>query len=164
MDFGYEIVRLWERPAEELLAADLGVVPLAMLGRLPEGMSLEDGLAAVAGRVAERFVHEATPERVKKLLTDAYLLTGLRVRRDVAKGIFAGVRVMHESDTYLAILDEGQEKHAKKILLLVGEKRLGPANESVQARLADVTDLERLDRMVLQAVTAATWQEILDTP
>src|SRR5262249_5204703 len=37
MDFGYEIVRLWERPAEELLAADPGVAPLAMLGRLPEG-------------------------------------------------------------------------------------------------------------------------------
>jgi hypothetical protein len=31
MDFSYEIVRLWERPAEELLAADLGVATLAML-------------------------------------------------------------------------------------------------------------------------------------
>src|SRR5262249_44010258 len=40
MDFGYEIVRLWERPAEELLAAELGVVPLAMLGRLPDNLSL----------------------------------------------------------------------------------------------------------------------------
>src|SRR6266481_6419046 len=39
MDFSYEIVRLWERPAEALLTADLGVVPLAMLGRLPEGLS-----------------------------------------------------------------------------------------------------------------------------
>ena len=34
MDFTYEVVRLWERPAEELLAADVGVAPLAMLGRL----------------------------------------------------------------------------------------------------------------------------------
>src|SRR6266480_6128916 len=33
MDFGYEVVRLWERPAEELLAVDLGVAPLAVLGR-----------------------------------------------------------------------------------------------------------------------------------
>src|SRR5256885_9403913 len=39
MDFSYEIVRLWERPAEELLTADLGVAPLAMLGRLPEYLS-----------------------------------------------------------------------------------------------------------------------------
>jgi hypothetical protein len=51
MEFGYEVVRLWERPAEELLAADLGVAPLAMLGRLPEGLPLEEGLAAVARRI-----------------------------------------------------------------------------------------------------------------
>src|SRR5947209_10490078 len=40
MSFSYEIVRLWERSAEELLAADLGVLPLAVLGRLPEDGSL----------------------------------------------------------------------------------------------------------------------------
>jgi hypothetical protein len=71
---------------------------------------------------------------------------------------------MHESDTYLAILDEGQEKYAKKAVLLVGQKRLGPPDESVKARLDGITDLERLDRMLLQAVSAAGWQEILDTP
>lgn len=163
MDFSYEPVRLWERPAEELLTADLGVSPLAMLGRLPEGLSLEDGLTAVAQRVVERLTNEGPPERVKKLLTDALLLTGLRVRRDAARRIFRGVRAMQESDTYLMILDEGQEKHAKKAVLLVGAKRLGAADESVKARLDLVTDLERLDRMLVQAVTAASWQEILDT-
>jgi hypothetical protein len=71
---------------------------------------------------------------------------------------------MHESDTYLAILDEGQEKRARKDILLVGEKRLGPPEDSVKAHLDGITDLERLGRMLLQAVTAASWQEILDTP
>lgn len=94
MEFRYEIVRLWERPAQELLAADVSVTPLAMLGRLPENLPLEDGLAAVAGQVVERLTREVPPERVKKLLTDALLLTGLRVRRDVAKRIFRGVLVM----------------------------------------------------------------------
>ena len=73
---------LWQRLAEELLAVELGVTPLAMLGRLPEGLTLKDGLAAVAGQVVERLMNEAPPDRVKKLLTDAYLLTGLRVRRE----------------------------------------------------------------------------------
>src|SRR4051794_7598540 len=59
MEFSYEIVRLWERPAEELLAADLGVAPLAMLGSLPESLSLGDGLSAVAQRVVERLTSEA---------------------------------------------------------------------------------------------------------
>ncbi len=163
MDFSYEVVPLWERPTEELSGADLGVTPLAVLGRLPAGLALEDGLTAVAQRIAERLVKEAPLERAKKLLTDAFLLTGLRVRRDVAARIFRGVRAMHESDTFLAILDEGQEKHAKKAILLVGEKRLGPADESVKAYLGGITDLERLDRMLLQAVTATGWQEILAT-
>ena len=133
MEFTYEVVPLWRRPADELLTADLGVVPLAMLGRLPEGLSLEDGLVAVAQRVAERVMPEAAPERAKKLLTDAYLLTGLRVRRDAAARIFGGIRVMHESDTYLAIIDEGQEKGTRDDILIFGEERFGPPTESVRA-------------------------------
>jgi hypothetical protein len=164
MAFGYEMVRLWERPAESLLAADLGVVPLAVLGRLPEGLSLEDGLTAVARRVVERLLNEAPPDRAKKLLTDALLLTGLRVRRDLAFKIFRGVRVMQESDTYLAILDEGQEKCARDDVLIIGEERFGSPDESVKSQLDGVTDLARLKRMVRRAVKAGNWQEILNTP
>jgi hypothetical protein len=164
MDFTYEVVPLWDRPAEELLAADLGVVPLAVLGRLPAGLSLEDGLTAVARRVVERLTQEAPPDRAKKLLTDAFLLTGLRVRRDVAARIFRGVRAMQESDTYLAILDEGKERATRDNILVVGEERFGPPAEAVQAQLANVTDLERLKRMLRRAVKAANWEEILSTP
>jgi hypothetical protein len=164
MEFNYEIVRLWERPAAELLAADLCVAPLAMLGRLPEDLSLEDGLAVVAKQLVERVINEASPDRVRKLLTDAYLLTGLRVRRDSADRIFRGVRAMQESDTYLAILDEGREKGAREDILLVGEERIGPPDESVKAKLQEVADLGRLKRMVRRAARAASWQEILDTP
>ena len=153
MEFGYEVVRLWERPAEELLAADPGVAPLAMLGRLPEGLSLEEGLAAVARRVVERLANEAPLDRAKKLLTDAYLLTGLRVRRDVAARIFRGVRAMDESDTYLAILDEGQEKGIRGVILLQGEDRLGPPDASVRAALQNITDLARLNRIAPDAAS-----------
>ncbi len=164
MDFGYEIVRLWERAAEELLAAELGVTPLAMLGRLPEGLSLEDGLTAIAQRVVERLTREASPDRAKKLLTDALLLTGLRVRRDAAQRIFRGIRAMQESDTYLMILDEGQEKALRELILVLGEDRFGPPDESVKGRLNSITDLDRLKRIARQTPKAAGWQEIVDTP
>src|SRR5205807_183142 len=134
--------------AADLLVADLGVVPLAMLGKLPEEVSREDGLALIARQVVERLTREAPPERATKLLTDAFLLTGLRVRREVAARIFRGVRAMHESDTYLAILDEGEERFAREVILLQGEDRVGPPEESVRARLNTSTDLERLKRMV----------------
>jgi hypothetical protein len=164
MDFGSEVVPLWDRPAAELLAADLGVTPLAVLGRLPEGLSLEEGLAVVASQLVERLQKEAPTERLKKLLTEALLLTGLRVRRDVAARIFRGVRAMQESDTYLMILDEGQEKATREGILLVGEARLGPPDETVTVQLNNVTDLGRLKRMLRWAATAANWQEILGTP
>jgi hypothetical protein len=75
---------------------------------------------------------------------------------------------MEESDTYLMILEQGeekgQEKHAKKAVLLVGEERLGPPDESVKAHLDGITDLEHLDRMLRRAAKALSWQEILETP
>ena len=71
---------------------------------------------------------------------------------------------MQESDTYLAILDEGQEKFAKETILLFGGERLGPPEEWVKVQLNSVMDLERLRRMLRHAAKAASWQEILDTP
>ena len=113
-------------------------------------------------------IKAAPADRQKKLLTDAFLLTGLRVRRDVAAKIFRGVRAMHESDTYLAILEEGQEKGLEKAtrnaILVVGEERLGSPEESLITQLDLVTDLDRLKRMVRRAAKAGRWQEILDTP
>ncbi len=164
MDFSYEIVRLWERSAEQLLTADLGVTPLAMLGRLPEDLDLVDGLSAVACRLVERVLQEAPPDQARKLLTSALLLTGLRVRRDAASKIFRGIPAMQESDTYLMILDEGREKATREAILVVGGELLGPPDESVKAQLNLVTDLDRLKRMLRRAVKAANWQEILDTP
>jgi hypothetical protein len=164
MEFSYQVVRLWERAVEELLGADLGVVPLAMLGRLSEKGSLEDGLTVIAQRVVERIIKEAPADRATKLLTDAYLLTGLRLRRDAATRIFRGVRAMQESDTYLAILDEGQEKATREDILAVGEERLGTPDDTIKSQLSNITDLARLKRMVRRAAKAASWQEILDTP
>jgi hypothetical protein len=71
---------------------------------------------------------------------------------------------VHESDTYLAILDEGQEKATREAILVVGEERLGPADEAARSLLSSITDLDRLKRMVRRAVKAASWQEILTTP
>lgn len=71
---------------------------------------------------------------------------------------------MEESDTYLMILDEGRVMHAKKTIIIVGEDRLGPADDSVRMRVESIQDLERLNRMIRRAVKVATWQEILDTP
>jgi len=168
MLFEYEVVRLWERPAERLLAGELGLAPLAILGELPQGTALEDGLAAVVQRLVDRLKHEAQPEQSIKLLTTALLLAGLRVSRDVALKVFRGVPMLEESDTYLMILEQGEERGEERAtrrhIQLVGEERLGAADEKIREQLAKIADPERLERMLRRALTAANWQEILSTP
>lgn len=70
---------------------------------------------------------------------------------------------MHESDTYLAIIDEGQEKCARDGILLIGEDRISPPENSIRAALRNISDVDRLKRMLRRSAKAKTWQEILDT-
>jgi hypothetical protein len=161
MDYEYEPIRLWERPVADLLAGDLGVVPLAVLGQLPVGVDLETGLAGVIERVSERLQREAPPEQVRRLLTAAFVLTGLRVSRELALQLFQGVRAMRESDTYMAILDEGRIDEVKKLILRFGQKSCGAPAESVLASLAAITDLERLELLLERSRDIKTWEELL---
>jgi hypothetical protein len=94
----------------------------------------------------------------------AFLLTGLRVTRNLALTIFKRVQMLEESDTYLMILEQGEERARRGDILIIGEERFGAADESVRNQLGSVTDLERLKRMVRKVATAVSWQEILDTP
>ena len=75
-------------------------------------------------------------------------------------------RVMKDSDTHWAIFDEGQEIEAKSLILRMGQKLLGPPDESITAKLSSITDLARLDHLIdrLFDGTTASWQDLLDTP
>ncbi len=70
---------------------------------------------------------------------------------------------MEDSDTYLAIREEGEKQQARKTVVLLAEERLGGPAEADRSKLEGITDLERLNRMIRQAVKAASWQEILET-
>jgi hypothetical protein len=164
MDFSFEMVRLWRRPVKRLLKGGLGTLPLATLCRLPEGVPLEEAMAGVVRQIEERLRQEAPEPEVKKLLTAAFTLTGLRVSREVAQSIFQGVQGMRESTTYQFILDEGRIEEAQKILLRQGRQRFGLASDAVKTTLLGTTDLERLERMADRLLQVSSWQELLETP
>lgn len=164
MDFGFEIIRLWERPAEALLTGPLGAAPLAMLGALPEGADLVEGLTGVAQRLIERLEREAEPRQKKLLLTAAFVLTGLRIKRNQALQVFAGVRAMRESDTFLAILDEGREMEARRVIRMLAQRTLGEPDDQTVTRLEGITDIDRLERIIQRVGEAPNWQDLLDTP
>src|SRR4051794_9865206 len=89
-----------------------------------------------------------------RLLASAYVLTGLRVRHDLARKIFAGVKAMKESETSLAILDEGAERESRLTILRQGTRKLGDPDEQTIPRLEGIADLERLRRIVDRATEA----------
>jgi hypothetical protein len=161
MDFGYEVIPLWERPVEALLASGLGTLPLAPLCRLPEGLSLEDGMRWVLSRVVERLDREGEPALVRRLLTATFVLMGLRLDRDLVRALFQGVRFMRESDTYQAILDEGEARGLQNTLLRLGRKRFGEPDEAVRQAVRAISDLERLGRLTEDLLDVSTWQELL---
>jgi hypothetical protein len=77
---------------------------------------------------------------------------------------------MRESDTYLAIFEQGYHEgrllEAKRWILRTGQTRLGPPNQTTTAAIEEIEDLERLERIIdrvfERSVTA--WPEVLSTP
>jgi hypothetical protein len=71
---------------------------------------------------------------------------------------------MEESDTHLAIREEGEKIAGREDILIVGEERFGVPDDPVRPQVNAVNDLSRLKRKFLRSVTAADWQEVLETP
>jgi predicted transposase YdaD len=163
--FTFEVVRLWQRPVRPLLRGGLGTLPMATLCQMPAGRPLPDALREVVRAIDERLHHEAPPGQAAKLLTAAYVLTGLRLPPDSAAQVFQqGVMRMRESTTYQAILDEGRVMTLKKILLRQGRLQFGTADAATEAAVQSITDGDRLERMTERVLTATSWQELLQTP
>jgi predicted transposase YdaD len=172
VDFGYEVVRLWRRPARRLLTGGPGALPLAVLGRLPEGRSVEDGLAWVVDEMDRRLRRRAGRAEARRLFTAAFVLSGLRVPKEIAQRVFGGVTAMRESSTYMGILEEGRAegraegevRAARRILLRQGQKRFGAPDPAVVAALEAIADVDRLERMSERLLDVRTWSGLLATP
>src|SRR5438552_3042589 len=163
MDFGFEIVRLWQRPAEALLSGSLATLPLAPLGQLPAGSSPGEALPAIIRRIEERLSQDATPEAAAKLMRATFVLTGMVVAKATLQNLFAGVRFMQESSAYDVLVEEGEVKALRETLLRQGRKRFKSADESIAASVNTITDLDRLKRMTERLLEVTTWQELLST-
>jgi predicted transposase YdaD len=160
--FWFRVVRIWERPVDELLNGGLGVLPLAPIAavepeRLPE----------VIRRMGERFEHEAPPSLVGDLWAATDLLLGLRYDRDLAQHLLRGVRGMRESATYQAILEEGrvegEARGARRVLLALGTSRFGAPDVGTAAAIERLDNPDVLDRLALNVHQTSSWQELLAT-
>ena len=71
-EFRYNVLRTWERPADEILAGGLATLPLAPLARVKE-----NELPTVIQAMQQRLDREATKSQAGTLWTATFLLMGL---------------------------------------------------------------------------------------
>jgi predicted transposase YdaD len=169
--FRYHVVRIWEQPVVEVLAAGLPVLPLAPVANV-EPAKVPDVLMAIS----ERLVREASPEQAATIWAATKVLMGLRYPKEQVEGFMRGtsamildIRGIEESSVYQDIFAKGEAEGeakgrlevARETLLRQGRKKLGPASEAVEAQITALGDLNRLNDLLDRILEVSTWDELL---
>ncbi|MFL5341567.1 MAG: Rpn family recombination-promoting nuclease/putative transposase [Gemmataceae bacterium] len=163
LEFHYRILRIWQKPVEEILTGGVGTLPLAPLARVkrPE-------LPAVVRRMRDRVTAELPPAEQAVVWTETLVLMGLRYEAGFATELLKGARTMKESVTYQAIVREGEAKgaveEAQRLLLRQGAKKLGDPNKGARAVVEQILDLNRLEALFDRVDQVNSWQELLAEP
>jgi predicted transposase YdaD len=162
-EFRYNVVRTWERPADEILAGGLATLPLAPLARVKE-----NELPTVIHAMQERLDREATKNQAETLWTATYILMGLKYSDELIDRLLEGVQNMKESVTYQKILGEGRAEgraeEAKRILKRLGCRRFGKHEPLIEAAIDAIADLDRLEQLSDRVLEVTGWEELLAQP
>jgi len=163
--FEYDVVRLWKQPVRRFLEGGLGLLPLAPLCKMPADKPLADALREVVHEIDRRLTLSGDHAKSVRLMTAAYILTGLRIRKENVAGIYEGVRIMHESVAWDQIEEEGFVKGELAVLMRLARKRFGEPDDKTLAALNAIQDRERVERMVERMtdlkVTVKSWKALL---
>jgi predicted transposase/invertase (TIGR01784 family) len=97
----FNIVRIWEQ-SPEILQNYLGLLPLAVLAKT-------DDPEEVLRQVVEQIEAIPDPRLQGNLAASTYLISGLILEKELVQKLFRS-KVMRESVTYQAVLEEGEAK------------------------------------------------------
>ena len=71
---------------------------------------------------------------------------------------------MEDSTTYQYIIEQGELKALRKMLLRLGAAKFGAPPKKVKATIQGLEDLPRLERMCGRLITASSWDDVMATP
>ena len=154
----YQVIRVWQLPAEDLLTGGLGTLPLAPISDVQQ-----EDLPEVVRQMQQRLRREERA-RAADLWAATRVLMGLRYSDEVVRLLLRRVLEMKESVTYQAIVAEGALEEAQKMLLLAGSKPFGPPNEETRTAIQAIRDAGRLEELLDRAFAVGSWQELLVQP
>jgi predicted transposase YdaD len=162
--FEYQVVRLWERPAEELLTGGLGVAPLAPLALVDRTRPPE-----LVVQIDERFRRETDPSTASELRNVLLLLLNLRYDEDEVRAMMVDLADIRDTPLYRVIASEVREEsreegrivEARRLLVELGSEQLGVPDENTARMLAEIDEIAELERLIRRLFTATSWQELL---
>jgi hypothetical protein len=155
----YRVLRVWQLPVESFLAGGVGTLPLAPISDVNESR-----LPEVIGRMKTRLSRERRGQLARDLWAATYVLLGLRYSEAFANLLFREVLGMEESTTYQAIARKERLAEARQILLRLGQKRFGHADDVTTAALNAIDDVQRLEGLSERVLDVGSWQELLPKP
>jgi predicted transposase YdaD len=164
-EFRYNVVKVWERPVEEILAGDLATLPLAPIAQVSAGE-----LPRIIQAMDQRIESEASPAERPDLWAATFLLMGLIYPDGFANSLLQGKSFMRESSTYQAILREGRAEgkaegkaeEARRMLLLFGREHLGPPAPEFEMRVEAMIDVEQIEKLSKRLLGSSSWEELFD--
>jgi hypothetical protein len=161
--FRFEVVRVWERAAEDLLAAGVELMPLAVLGKPPAGQTREQAIPGLVVRVADA-ARRAAPDRSARVVAAALILAGMHADRDALYTVIRRLQTMDEKNAAIEIFEEwGAIKALKRAILEQGREKVGDPSPKQEQAIRGIEDLDRLDRMVIRVLKARGWSDLLKT-
>jgi hypothetical protein len=167
--FRYDVVRAWTLPTEALLHGPLGTLPLAPLPELYAPGRRESERRARVRRVIEevgrRLRDEVPPEQADQLRVATHFLLGLRYSEAITAQLTRGIWGMQDSKTYQYAVETGREggraDEARRLVIRLGERRLGPIPVPTRAALQAIFDVERLESLIDRVFEVRSWDELL---
>jgi hypothetical protein len=164
LQFQYEVIRLWQETPESFLEGSVGLLPLAVLSQLPADRSMDDSLKEIVRRIEGRLLAEVDRSQAAILMRGALILAGMRVEQANLADIFQGVGLMAETTAYDYLVEQGEIKRSHRLLIRLGRDRFEAPDSTTEAEINAITDLDRLERMVVAVRYAKNWQDLLNTP
>ncbi len=157
LEFRYRVIQLWKQPVESVLAGGLGTLPLA-----PISAVASDVVPNVIETMKTRLEAEASARELNDAWAATFILMGLRFPGQIGLALLKGVRDMKESTTYQLIIEEGEIKEARSLVLRIGRRRFGPPPQPVIAALEAIADLPRLEQIAERLVEVSSWEQLVD--
>ena len=158
--FAYDVVRIWEQAADELISGAIGTAPLGLLTN-----DARNRLPALVRELSRRAETElADVEKQNELLIGSFILLGLRYDRSEIEPLFVGVQHMRESSTYQGIFQDGEARgvaqgeargticELRLNIITLLEQKFGSVPPELEMRVQQSEDMTRLRAAFRKAI------------